>query len=157
MPPSVPASPSWLPTRRRWRGAALACIFLTCCRSEGGTPAQPAKPDASTAAPAARASGLKISAVRLFGRGGERPEALFGRGEEVEIRALIAGFRQKERRIHLKATLLLTGPGNRVIAERRDFTAVEQAVPAGKSTRLLETAVGCHWRPPARRGPTRRP
>ena len=84
--------------------------------------------------------GLKVSGVRLFGAGGRRWDAIFSRGERVIIRFLIQGLNAKERRVHLRTSLVVRGPDGTVFLRRPESTAIDRTVPAGKSTSLIEAA-----------------
>lgn len=87
------------------------------------------------------ASPLKVSAVRLFGKGGERSPRLFARGEMLEIRALVSGLAARHRRVRLQASMLLVGPDQRIFDRRQDFAAVDQEVPPGMSTDRIEVSI----------------
>jgi len=78
--------------------------------------------------------------VRLFGAGGRRWDAIFSRGERVVIRFLIQGLTAKDRRLHLKTALDVRGPDGAVFLRRQESSAIDQAVPTGKSTSLVEAA-----------------
>ncbi|MFH2008693.1 MAG: hypothetical protein ABI333_19050 [bacterium] len=123
---------------------------------EGCRPKKPSTEGAPSDADAdalTSAKGLKVSSIRLFGAGGERPDNLFARGEQVTIRFIIQGLTSKERRIHLRTSLTLRGPGGPVHIRRPESSAIDRQVPAGKSTELVEAAVQLRLSPASPAGP----
>jgi len=130
--------------------AGLLGLTLGACRdkeatsSSTQTKAGAVRPEAGSrsgadAPPAPQ--GLEVSAVRLLGVGGRRPDGIFARGETVLIRCLLRGLESRGRRIHLRAAITVRAPDGSVLLRRPEFTAVEQRVPPGKSTELVEAAV----------------
>ena len=126
--------------------AILAIVAGTpACKNKTHPAPEPhTGPQATTAPPE---TGLKVSAVRMFGVGGERPDHVFARGESLDIRCLLQGIKARDRFVHLKASLRVTGPQNLLILQRPERTLVKQAVPKGRSTHLMETALRIHLSP----------
>ncbi len=126
---------------------ALALVFVSltafgaCKKDRPETEKHP--PDAKTTIlpPKVDPKALKVSGIRLFGAGGRRWDAMFSRGERVMIRFLVRGLQARQRRIHLKTSLVVRGPDGSIFLRRPESSAIDRAVPPGKSTSLIETAV----------------
>jgi len=114
----------------------------TDCRKDKAPAPSTATDGAGFSMPPGPASkGLEVSGIRLFGAGGRRWDAVFSRGERIVIRVLIQGLTAKERRIHLRTSLVVRGPDGSVFFQRPESSAIDRAIPAGQSTRLVEAAV----------------
>ncbi len=57
------------------------------------------------------------------------------------IRFLVKGLKARGRRIHLKTSLVVRGPGGAMVLRRPESTALDRTVPPGKSTSVIEAAV----------------
>lgn len=131
--------------RRLMMDLLVVSVSLTAfagCRRDKAPAPPPATDGAAISMPPRRdPKGLKVSGIRLFGAGSRRWDAMFSRGERVVIRVLIQGLAARERRIHLRTSLVVRGPNGSVFFQRPESSAIDRAIPAGKSTSLVEAAV----------------